>query len=118
MFRSDHLLNYLVALFLYGLLAAVGFALCILPGIVVLYLGFLTPWFVLDQGMDPVDALKASYRTTTSSGWGLIFFALITWLIYVAGAIVCLVGLLVTVPLALLMVTYTFRRLTGGLVAA
>jgi uncharacterized membrane protein len=118
MFRSDHLLNYLVALFLYGLLAAVGFALCILPGIVVLYLGFLTPWFVLDQGMDPVDALKASYKTTTRNGWGLIFFALITWLIYVAGAIVCLVGLLVTVPLALLMVTYTFRRLTGGLVAA
>jgi uncharacterized membrane protein len=118
MFRSDYLLNYLVAILLYGLLAAVGLFLCILPGIVVLYLGFLTPWYVLDQGMAPVDALKASYRTTTSNGWGLIFFALVTWLIYVAGAIVCLVGLLVTVPVALLMVTYTFRRLTGGLVAA
>jgi uncharacterized membrane protein len=41
----------------------------------------------------------------------------VTWLIYIAGAIVCLVGLLVTVPVALLMVTYTFRRLTGGPVA-
>jgi uncharacterized membrane protein len=118
MFRTDYLANYLVAILLYGLIAAVGLFLCILPGIAVLYLGFLTPWYVLDQGMAPVDALKASFRMTTSQGWGLILFALVTWLIYVAGAIVCLVGLLVTVPVALLMVTYTFRRLTGGLVAA
>jgi uncharacterized membrane protein len=73
---------------------------------------------VLDQAMAPVDALKASFRTTTKNGWGLIFFALVAFLIYIGGAVVCLVGLLVTVPLSLLMVTYTFRRLTGGLVAA
>ena len=117
MFKTDYLANYLVAILLYGLLAAVGFLLCILPGIVVLYLGFLTPWYVLDQGMAPVDALKASYQTTTKNA-GLILFAIVTWLIYVAGAIACLVGLLVTVPLALLMVTYTYRRLTGRPVAA
>jgi len=116
MFRTEYLANFLVALLLYALLAFVGFLLCILPGIVVLYLGFLTPWYVLDQGMAPVDALKASFATTTKNGWPLILFALVTFLIYVAGAIVCLVGLLVTVPVALLMVTYTFRRLTGGLV--
>jgi len=37
--------------------------------------------------------------------------------IYFAGVIACVVGLLVTVPVALLMITYTFRRLTGRPVA-
>ena len=117
MFRTDYLANFLVAIFLYSLLAAIGFFLCVLPGFVVLYLGFLTPWYVLDQGMAPVDGLKASYQTTTRNGWALFFFALVAWVIYFAGVIACVVGLLVTVPVALLMITYTFRRLTGRPVA-
>jgi uncharacterized membrane protein len=118
MFKTDYLANYLVAILLYGLLAAVGLLLCIIPGIVVLYLGFLTPWYVLDQGMAPVDAIKASFQITTKYAGSLILFAVVTWLIYIVGFIACIVGLLVSAPVALLMVTYVFRQLTGRPVTA
>jgi uncharacterized membrane protein len=117
MFTTDQLGNYLVATLLYGLMVGVGFLLCILPGIVVAYLGFLTPFYVLDQRMAPVDAIRASFKVTSANVGALLGFAIVVFLVYIVGAIACLVGLLVTAPVALLAITYVFRQINGRPVA-
>ena len=47
----------------------------------------------------------------------LLVFAIVAYLIWFVGAVACFVGLLVSVPVALLMITYAFRGLTGRSVA-
>ena len=73
--------------------------------------------FATDRGLAPIDALKASVSTVRSHvGETLISFVAQGVLVAV-GLFACLVGVLVTGPLALLIQVYTYRRLSGGPVA-
>jgi uncharacterized membrane protein len=65
-----------------------------------------------------MDAVRASFRTTSSNVGQLLPFAIVVFLVYIVGAIACGVGLLVSAPVALLAITYAFRRLHGQSVAA
>lgn len=113
MFTTDMLGQYLVAMIVYGLLVGVGLILCIIPGLVIAFLGFLTPYYVLDQRMAGVDAVKASFQTTRANVGGLLPFAIVAFFVYVIGLIACGVGLLVTAPVALLATTYVYRQISG-----
>ncbi|MCW2844301.1 MAG: hypothetical protein JWN22_2217 [Nocardioides sp.] len=92
---------------------AVGTVLCYLPGLVV---GFLLNWtmfFVVDKGMEPVDAIKASVKFTTDHLGDTVVFYLLAIVVFIVGAILCLVGLLVAAPLVLIAAAFTFRKLQG-----
>ncbi|WP_030483660.1 hypothetical protein [Nocardioides aequoreus] len=100
-----------VAGILVSVMTSIGTALCVLPGLVVGYLAMFTLYFVVDQGMAPVEAIKASFSFVTSNlGDTLVYYVLVI-LVVIAGAILCGVGLLAALPIALLAGGYTFRRL-------
>ncbi|MBW0014006.1 hypothetical protein [Mycobacterium sp.] len=108
--------------FLAALLVAVGVAigtiLCIIPGVVFGFLAMFAVPFVVDRGVSPVESIKASIATVRSNIGG----TLLSWLVQIAavivGEILCLVGLLVGIPVAQLVLTYTYRKLSGGQVVA
>ena len=118
MFSSENMGPYIATLILYSVGVAVGTLLCVLPGIAFLFFGFLAPFYVLDQQLSPVDAIKASFRTVSSNVGGMLGFAIVTLLVYLAGLLACLVGILVTAPVALLAIAYTYRTANGQPVAA
>ena len=118
MFAGDDLGPYLLATIALGVLTFVGFLLCILPGIAVMFFGFFTPFFVLDQHQAPVDAIKSSFRLVSANVGTLLPFAIVAFLVYVVGFIACGVGVLVTAPVSLLAVTFAYRTLNGQPVAA
>ena len=77
---------------------AIGTILCYIPGIII---GFLLNWamfYVVDQGMAPMDAIKASVSFATSNLGDTIVFYLLGIVVIIVGAVLCLVGLLVAVP--------------------
>ena len=91
----------------------IGTILCYIPGIIV---GFLLNWtmfFVVDKGMEPMDAAKASVKFATDHLGDTVVFYLLAIVVFIVGAILCLVGLLVAAPLVLIAAAFTFRKLSG-----
>jgi len=106
------------------ILALIGAVLNIIPffgglaAIVVNFLLMFTFWFVIDKHLQPVDALKASYALVTRNLSTTVLFYLLSIAIYIAGAIVCGIGLFVAVPVVLLATAFLFKRLLGDPIAA
>ncbi|WP_148220731.1 hypothetical protein [Xylanimonas cellulosilytica] len=70
--------------------------------------------FVVDRSLSPFAAIAESFRTV-GRNFGSVFVLLLTLLgINLLGFLALGVGLLVTLPLSVLALTYAFRRITGG----
>jgi uncharacterized membrane protein len=103
----------LIAALLVSLATAIGTLLCYLPGLVVGFLTSYTLFFVVDRNLAPVEAIKASISFVTGNLGPTILYYLLGVLVVIAGAILCGVGLLAAVPIAIIGAAYTFRRLHG-----
>jgi uncharacterized membrane protein len=104
----------IVAALLIGVGFSVGYMLCFLPGIVFAFFSLFTIPFVVDRSLSPVDALKASFGTINRNlGSAILAYLIIVAVGIVGGAVFC-VGTFISVPVSLLILTYTYRRLSGG----
>jgi len=103
--------KYILAAILYGLLVLVGLILCVVPGI---YWGIkyhFFGYFIIEQGMNPLDALKRSGEITKGSKWNLLVLFIIFIGITFVGAILCGIGLLFSTPIVVMALVYAYRRL-------
>ncbi len=116
-FRPRNIGNVIVAALIVAIITAIGFVLCILPGLAASIFLMFTIVAVVDRNLSPVDSIKSSFET----GKAHFGDVLLTWLAFillaVVGAVLCGVGLLVTVPLIVLLLVYSYRVLNGGPVA-
>lgn len=100
-----------------SVVTAVGFALCILPGIVALLFFYFASYFLLDRDLTAVDAIKASVDLVRRRPGDAIVWAIVAFLVSIVGVCLCVVGLLVTYPVSMIGTAYTYKRLTGQPVA-
>lgn len=116
-FRPRNFGAALLTALLVGLLVAVGSMLFVVPGLIIAFLTQFAIAAAIDRSLSPIAALRASFTTCQTN----IVGALLSWLaqvvVLLAGELVCGVGLFVAFPLAVLIQTYTYRRLSGGWVA-
>lgn len=105
--------SVLVAALLVSIGTSVGYALCFLPGIIFLFFSMFTIPFVIDRNLSPVDALKASFSTINRNLGSALLAYLVVVAVGIVGNAVC-VGGLISIPVSLLIMTYTYRRLSGG----
>jgi uncharacterized membrane protein len=103
--------KYLGASILMFLIVWVGIILFIIPGVYWALKFQFFGYFVVEQGRDPVEAMRMSSRITQSVKWKLFGFGLVLALINIVGTICLLVGLLVTVPVTLLAYSFVYRKL-------
>lgn len=103
--------RYLGGYILYFLIVVGGMILLIIPGIIwaikFQYFGYC----IIDQNLDPVDALKKSSAITNGIKWELFGFGIVLALINILGALVFFVGLFATVPTTLVAYAFVYRRL-------
>ena len=96
-----------------GALTAVGFILCILPGI---YLAvgyiFVLP-LVIDKKLDFWPAMEVSRQVVHRRWWSMFLFALVMVLIVCAGALLCGVGLIIAMPVVFAATMYVYEDLFG-----
>ena len=113
-FKPRNLGTVILAAIIVGILTGIGSVLCFIPGLIVGIFAQFTIPFVIDRSQGAIEALKSSF-STVSSNFGN---AVLAWLVQVAavilGAVVCGVGLLVGGPVAALVLTYAYRKLSGG----
>ncbi len=111
---SKHWVSYVVCTILLGLMTFAGFILLIVPGIIVLLMFGIAPYFVLDKGVSGIDALKMA-RVATKGQLGTLFlYALAAIGLLILGAIPLLIGLLFVVPTLTLASAYMYRKLSVG----
>ncbi|MFC8797447.1 hypothetical protein ACFT2C_06920 [Promicromonospora sp. NPDC057138] len=103
------------------LLLAAGFVGLLLCGVGLIALAIFAPFTyhnVVDRGLNAWEAFTSSFRLV-GQNFGAVFLLELALLgINILGAILCGLGLFVTLPLSLLALAFAFRRLTGGPVAA
>ncbi|KAF0842536.1 hypothetical protein [Nocardia caishijiensis] len=116
-FKFTNVGAVIVASLLVGIATGIGFVLCILPGIVVAFFTWFTLYFVLDRNQDAITAIKSSFSAISANAGPLLLLALALFGINIVGALLCGLGLLVTIPLSVLATAYAYRVITGGPVA-
>jgi len=109
------LITFIAGTFLYFLIILGGLVLLVIPGVVWGVKFSFFAYFIVDKGMGPVEALRASGQATDGSKWDLFLFGLLIGLINIAGALFFLVGLFATLPTSMIAYAYVYRKLTGGI---
>lgn len=91
-----------------------GYLLLFLPGLVFAVMAAFTLHHVIDGGLRPVEAIRASMalvRRHPGPALGLFF---VTTFAASVGVYACGVGIVVSLPVALLAQVHGFRQLSGG----
>lgn len=89
-----------------------GVLLLLVPSIIWGIQFSLYPYFIVEKRLGPIKALKASSRATMGAKWDLFIFCILLGLINIAGALVFLVGLFITIPISMVAFAYVYRKLT------
>jgi uncharacterized membrane protein len=111
LFEGWDKVQVVVAAVIIGVLTLIGTVLCYLPALLVGYFTQFTLLFIIDKNMSATDAIRASFRLCLDNLGPTILWTLLAIVCVVVGAIVCLVGLLVAIPVVLVGLAYTYRRL-------
>jgi uncharacterized membrane protein len=96
-----------------------GLLFWLLTHLVLAVFGFFAMFtiaFAIDRDLPAIGALTASFTTVRSNITGALLSALAQFVLFALALLPCFFGL-VTVPLALLVQVYTYRRLSGGPIA-
>jgi uncharacterized membrane protein len=101
-----------------GAIVFVGFILCFIPGIIAAFLLSYATYFLLDDNLEPVDAIKASFALVKNNVGSALVWAILAFFVGLVGLCFCGVGYLVTYPIALIGTAYTYKKLSGKPVAA
>jgi uncharacterized membrane protein len=118
MFKFDNVGNVLIGAVIVGIAGSIGLLLC---GVGYLVVAFFTPFwlfFVIDKNQGAWQAIMSSVSLVNKNLGSVVVLIIGVLIAYVIGAILCGVGLLVAAPVALLALTYGYRRLQNEPVAA
>ncbi|WP_245830411.1 hypothetical protein [Mycobacterium numidiamassiliense] len=113
-FKPRNLVGVIITALLIAVATAILSLCFIIPGIIFGFLAQFALLFVVDRSQSPVDAVKSSIATTRSDVGGSLLSYLVQYAAVLVGEALCLVGLFVAFPLAILLQTYTYRKLSGG----
>jgi uncharacterized membrane protein len=103
----------LVVSLLTTVLAGIGFLLCIIPGLVLYAMYLFAYLFVVDKRMDFWPAMQASHGVVRNDYVGFTLFVLALGLLNLLGLLLCVVGVLVTVPISFAAITVAYKEIVG-----
>ncbi|WP_197498983.1 hypothetical protein, partial [Mycobacterium sp. E3298] len=113
-FRPRNLGMAFLAALIVGVLTSIGYSLCFVPGLVLSLFVQFTILFVVDRSESAIKGFTSSFSLVGSNFANALLVWLVVMALIFAGALACGVGLLVTAPLDALILTYAYRKLTGG----
>jgi len=103
--------KYLFSSIVYGLIVFGGMLLLVIPGIIWLLKFYFFNYLIVDKNLTPITALKQSAHITNGAKKELFVFSLVLGLLNLAGALCLIVGLLITIPISMLAMTFVYKKL-------
>ena len=116
-FGKVNLVQLIIAGILVGIATTIGFILLVIPGLIVMFLTYLTTYAVVDDDTQAIDGIKRSVKLTTDNVGDALVLALLNVLVIIAGAIALCVGLLVAIPVTIFATAYAYRAFNGQPIA-
>lgn len=104
--------SYIGTNILLGIIVIIGFVLLIIPGFIAITMFNFAPYFVVDKGLGPVEALKASARITKGNRLRILAFFAAIALLSLLGFIALIVGILAALPVIVLSYVHAYRSLS------
>lgn len=89
--------NAVLAGLIKTIIIVLGFFMLIVPGIIFACRLAFVNYLVIDEKMEALEALKASWAMTKGHGWTIFGMALLAFLIIIAGLLVLFVGVFISV---------------------
>ncbi|MBE9136372.1 hypothetical protein IQ254_04005 [Nodosilinea sp. LEGE 07088] len=96
-----------------SILTIIGFALLILPGIYLAVAYLFAQPLVIDKSADFWQAMETSRKLITKKWFSFFGLLLLLFLLNVVGAILLGIGLLVTIPLSMCIITAAYEDIVG-----
>ncbi len=94
-----------------GMCILVGLLLFIVPGVYLAIRWMFAELLVIDKGMRPMEALKASSEMTKGNMWKLLWFFILTILTILAGAALLFVGIFPAMVIMTFAMISVYRQL-------
>ncbi len=108
---GDIFVPVFIAYVVFMIMFFIGFILLIIPGLYIAARFGLFMYAIVDKRLTWQDSLKASSDITEGRRLSYFIKMILIGLLGVAGVLALGIGLLVTVPLATVMMTYLYRRM-------
>tara|TARA_B100000745_G_scaffold299783_1_gene251502 strand:+ start:19902 stop:20426 length:525 start_codon:yes stop_codon:yes gene_type:complete len=103
---------FVFASILKGLIIFAGLMLLVIPGIYVFLRLYFVELLVLDRGMRPMEALRASSEMTKGHEWKLFLFTIVAILIILIGVALLIVGMFPAVIIVMTAIIHMYRELS------
>jgi len=103
----------LLAMVVISVFTFLGSLFCIIPGLVLAAMYQFTYLFIFDKKLEFWPAMQASHELVKKDYFGFTLFIIVLALLVFAGALLCLVGILITFPLYFAAVTAAYKDLVG-----
>ena len=103
----------LVAFIVMSLFTALGSLLCIIPGLVVAAMYKFTYLFIVDKRMEFWPAMQASHAIVKQDYFGFTMFLLALAGVNLLGALCCIVGVFVSIPVTIAAITVAYQEIVG-----
>ena len=111
---SPYFKTFAIGQFLLSVGMTLGFTLCVVPGVLIWIGSQFYPFLVVERGLSPMDALRASFRLVEGHWANLFVLGLLHLASALLGLALCCVGAyLLTVPLWGISTAYAYLKLTG-----
>lgn len=119
LFRHYNLfVKYFIGSTIYGLLIGLGLILLIIPGIFLIIRLQFYNFLIVDKGLGPIEALKASWQLTKGSSMNLFLYGLAALGVILLGLLALVVGIVVAIPVTMLATAFIYRKLANRTTAA
>ncbi len=111
--KAWRFLWWLLAKIIQGVLVGIGTILLIIPGIYVGARLYLYEYFVVDQDMNSIEAISASWEITKWHVWEIVGIMLMSFGIIILGALALGIGLIWAIPTVKLAQATLYKKLTS-----
>ncbi len=110
--QKNLLISVLGASIIYFIFIFIGALALIIPGIFIFCRLLFYEIAIVDKKMGAIESLKDSWRITKGNALKIFILILFLIIINILGALAILIGLLITVPITALSLTYVYRKLS------
>lgn len=95
-FKNQYL-NIILANLIVSALVIIGLIMLIIPGIIIACRLAFVSFLVMDKNLEPMKAVEKSWQMTKGHGWTIFFMAIISFFLVIAGIIVFIFGVLISI---------------------
>lgn len=118
MLTTQYLLRYIGFAILFNIAFGIGFVLCFLPALAVIFFFELGHFSVLDRGTTPFAAFATSFRLARANPVPMLMIVAMVILQVIAGSFLFGLVTLVVLPFTSLFIAHVYRSVNGESVAS